>query len=217
MTHEEEVVRAAYAKLSYAVDIKTAFRAVQSNRAISPADLARQVELKRLRFQLSDFKVGNLTDVGDTKYVDFAGQFPDGQDIVNTTIATETLTEEGSPTASTDSAVAEWGRGPSGIPPFLTMRESLHLIEEESGVKPLLRYCTYTVKVTLEGRSRTYKTSFLFGSDGQVAPGDAVVGLGGGALAYFITHPIVPDVFLKTSLAASPAVRSFLAKTGGGE
>jgi hypothetical protein len=216
-TPEETVVRKAYANLSLAVDINTVYRVVKSNPNVDSAELSKQVALRGLRFQFSDFMVGNLADVGDAKFTDIWGQYPDGQDIVKTTLATENRSEGDGPTVSSTTATAEWGKGPSGTPPSFTAREMLHVAEDESGVKPLLRYCTYTVKVTLAGKSRTYRAAFLFGENGKVAPGDVVVGLGGGPLLYFTKHPLSLDVLLKTSLGQSPAVRSFLQTTGGGQ
>jgi hypothetical protein len=74
-----------------------------------------------------------------------------------------------------------------------------------------VRYCTFTVTVTLTGKNRTYQSAFFFSSDGSVAPADVVVGLGGGPLLDFITKPAFPSVMLETSLwDRSPALRGYL-------
>jgi hypothetical protein len=117
MTHEETVVRNAYAKLSYAVDLNTAYMIVQANPKINPSELAGQVELKGLRFQLGDFKVGNLADVADAKYSDTFDQYPAGQDVIRTSVATLSYNEVGGATGSMEAATAGWGPGPEGTAP----------------------------------------------------------------------------------------------------
>jgi hypothetical protein len=213
-TPEEAAVRNAYAKLAFAVDVNTAYRAVLANPKISSTALAKQVELKGLRFKLSDFTVGDLSSVASLRYKDVFGQYPDGQDVITTTVDTENFGEgpEDKPvTVSTETAIAEWTAGPFGNQPDYTVAKMLPIMEHESGVSPLLRYCTYTVTATLGERSRTYQAEFFFGPNGQAAPGDVVVGLGGGALEHFINHPVFPNILLQTSLwGKSAALRSFV-------
>ncbi len=74
MTHEETVVRTAYARLSFAVDLNTVFTAAQANPNIDPAALLIQIEQKGLRFTLSEFSVGNLADIASQDY-DVLGQY----------------------------------------------------------------------------------------------------------------------------------------------
>jgi len=212
MTHEETVVRTAYAKLSFAVDINTAYTVALTNPGISPADLAELVERKGLRFTLSNFTVGNFSDIAKEPD-EVLGQYPDGQDVIHTSVASATFNESNMPPISSDGATAQWGQGPEGRSPHLTVGQMLPIMEQESGVSPLLRYCTYTVVATLAGRSRSYRASFFFGEGDKVAPGDVVVALGGGAIAPFISHPVYPRVLLETSLWKNPAIRNFVSTT----
>ncbi len=122
-------------------------------------------------------------------------------------------TEIPAPAVSSYMATAAWTPGPSGRAPYNTVGQMLPFEEQYSGISPLRRYCAYTVTATLQGRSRTYRASFLFGDGKQVAPADVVAAIGGGAMAQFISHPLYPDVLLRTSLGNSPAVRNFLAIT----
>lgn len=215
MTPEETAVRNAYAKLAYAVDLNTVYRAALANPNISTAELAKQVEARGLRFKLSDFTVGDLANIGSLAAKEVYGQYPDGQDVIQVSLDTENFTEGGPDgkrlTVSTDTAIAERVTGPYGKPPDGTVANLIPVMELESGVSPLRRYCTFTVAATLGDFSRTYQAWFLFGAKGDVAPGDAVVGLGGGALKYFIDHPAYPKVLLQTSLwGRSAAVRNFV-------
>lgn len=211
MSHEEAVVRNTYAKLSYAVDLNTAYRAFQANPKISAADLARQVELQGLRFKLSDFTVGNLAHIAEAKYADVFPQYDDnGEDVIHTNVTKENYGEVGGATASMETATAKWGPAPNGRAPDYTVGQMIPVLEREMGVSPPLRYCSFTVTATLAGRSRTYEASFFFGAKDQVAPADAVADVGGGALWHFLLHPLYPDILLRTRIGEIPAVREFL-------
>jgi hypothetical protein len=215
---EEAVVRATYARLSSAVDVNTAYMAAKSNRLVTAADLSSKIAAAGLRFELSDFKFGSLDDSDVVEVVDkdFPGMVPDGQKIIQTTVATLVTTETtdagkpGTPVSSV-TATAFWSEPPHGTAPGWPMRDLRSVLEQELGVKPLLRYCTYTVKVTLAGKTKTYKAAFFFGENDKPAPSDTVVGIGGGALAYFASHPLVPDILSKTRFDKNPAVHNFTA------
>ncbi len=211
MSREETVVRNAYAKLSYAVDLNTAYRRISSDPKADFATLEKETDNHGLRFALSNFKSGNLSDLAN-KNVDVLGQYPDGQDIVNVVLSQEHYQSK-SFTLSMETASAAWVKGPEGISPDQTVGQLMPAIQRESGItSPLVRYCTYTVTATLQGRSRTYEAAFLFAADGEVNTSDVVVGIGGGALSHFVTNPVYPSILLRTHLA-TPAVRAFLEST----
>jgi len=211
--HEEAVVRAAYARLSSAVDVNTAYKAARSNPLITAADLSSKITSTSLRFELGDFKFGGLDDADFAALLDkdFPGMGPDGQDIVQTTVATIQVTDAGNEPVSSVTATAYWSGPPHGSLPGWTMRDFRSVLEDELGVKPLLRYCTYTVKLTLAGKSKTYRAAFFFGENDKPAPSDGTVGIGGGALYYFASHTLMPDVLSKTRFDKNPAVHNFTA------
>jgi hypothetical protein len=212
MTPDEAAVRSAYAKLSFAVDLNTAYQAVTANPNIDAAALAQQVEREGLRFKLSHFKCGDLAEIAKQSY-GVLGQYPDGQDVIMTSPVSSSLIEGTAPEVLTEMASATWAQGPNGTPPNATVGELLPIMEQESGVSRLRRYCTFTATATLGGRSRTYQAHFLFGGENRIAPGDVVVAAGGGALETFISHPLYPDILLRTSLWNKPAVHAFLMST----
>jgi hypothetical protein len=75
-THEETVVRTAYAKLSYAVDLETATRAVRHNPKITYAQLAQEIAKESLTFRLSNFVVGDIVSLPQNhKYYEFSLTF----------------------------------------------------------------------------------------------------------------------------------------------
>jgi hypothetical protein len=218
MTHEETVVRTAYAKLSYAVDLETAMRAVRHNPKITYAQLAQEVAKESLTFRLSDFSVGDIASVLNQKYSEAFHDIRDGGDVIDIGSVTETFTEEihGPPHAKTETSMnvarPRWSHGPLGPVPDSTVAEALPIMNRESGLSvPLVRYCAYTVTVTFEGRSRTYQADFFFGPEGQPDSGDMVVALGGGALPELLVKPIYPQVLVETTMwGTNPAVRAFL-------
>jgi len=219
MTHEETVVRTAYAKLSYAVDLETAMRAVRHNPKITYAQLAQAVARESLTFRLSDFSVGDIASLPqDHKYYEFFPDIRNGGDVIDVASVTETFTEEihGPPHVKTETSMnvarPRWSHGPLGPIPDVTVAEELPIMNRESGLSvPLTRYCTYTVTVTFEGRSRTYRAAFYFGPQGQPDSGDMVVALGGGALPELLVKSIYPQVLVETTMwGTNPAVRAFL-------
>ncbi len=216
MSQEETIVRTAYAKLSYAVDLETAIRAVKHNPKITYAQLAQEVAKEALTFSLSDFSCNDISSVLDQKYAQVFSDIRDGGDVVDIGSVTESYTEEtnGAKTeTSMNVAAARWSHGPNGPVPEGTVAEMLPAMERESGISALMRFCTYTAAVTFEGRSRTYRANFFFGPDGQgqVTPGDMVVALGGGTLQELLSKPVYPQVLLKTArYRNNAAMRAFL-------
>lgn len=218
MSREETIVRTAYAKLSYAVDLETAIRAVKHNPKITYAQLTQEVAKEALTFSLSDFSCDDISNVLDQKYAQVFSDIRDGGDVIDIGSVTETYTDETNPGAITKTsmnvAVARWSHGPKGPVPDLTVAQALPIMEQESGISSLTRYCPYTVTVTFEGRSRTYRADFFFGPEGQdeASPGDMVVALGGGTLKEFLTRPVYPQVFLRIARfnGNNSVIREFL-------
>ncbi|MGD0271518.1 MAG: hypothetical protein ABSB14_20790 [Candidatus Sulfotelmatobacter sp.] len=227
MTHEEAVVRNTYAKLSYAVDINTAYRVLLANAAILPANtksdgrlaeqqdnltrqLIHEIRFQRLGFQLSDFTCGNLADIAGAKYTDVFPAY-DGvsEDVIHTAVETEKYSEAGR-TTTMETVTAKWGPAGPGKTPDWTVAQMIPVAEQELGVAPLVSYCRFTVTASLQGRSRTYKAAFLFGPNGQAAPLDSVAGGDGNNLVYFFQHPVYPNIMLRTKIGDSPVTRNFL-------
>jgi hypothetical protein len=214
MSPQELAVRNAYAKLSYAADLRTIYRAALVNPSINPADLAAQVETQKVKFTLSNFVIGDLRGIADVKFTKAFPQYPDGQNILQISLDTENFTDidgEKQFAVAMDTAIANWTKGPIGSPPSGTVGEMIPVLEEESGVQEIVSYCTFTVTVAYGGSSRTYQSYFFFGPNGEPAPADTVAGLGGGALQHFLRNPAYPTGLLQTSLwGKSKAVRDFV-------
>jgi hypothetical protein len=150
MSHEETMVRTAYAKLSYAVDLRTVF--TSNPNSTDPAELARQIEIHGLRFQLSNFETGNLADVLDARYAAVFGEYANGQGVIETSVTSEGYSENGAPTVTTEMATAHWATG-HGVAPNLTVGQMMPAIEQESGIRSLRRYCTILWVATMKLRT----------------------------------------------------------------
>jgi hypothetical protein len=214
MTHEETVVRNTYAKLSYAVDLETAYRAALTNPSITDANLAKVVMQQGLRFSLSGFTAGELSDVLDANFRIRFPQYDDGQEVVHTGVNTDTFSDGGA-TVSMETLTVKWGPGPTltgaGELSEYTVKQMIPILQNELGVSPLVRYCSFNVTASLAGRSRTYQATFFFGKNGQAAPLDPVVGGDGNNLEHFFLHPVFPSLLLQTiTVGANPVVRNFL-------
>lgn len=210
VSHEETVVRTAYAKLSYAVDLETAYRAAKHNPKLTYAQLTQQVAKESLTFRLSDFSVADIASVANRRYSEVFPDIRDGGDVIDITSVQEKMTEDG---VETDMDVAQprWSRGPLGDVPDSTVAEMLPIMEKESGIPSMVRYCTYVVTAAFEGRSRTYRAAFYFGPDGQATPADMVVALGGGTLRELLVKRVYPQVLVETrTWGKNAALREFL-------
>src|SRR2546423_10700247 len=130
MSHEENVVRTAYAQLAYAVDLHHAFNLITTKPEIDAASLLRAVDSQALRFQLSNFKAGNLSDLSREKYPSVLGQYPDGQDVIQVALSRERWEGNGTPLFM-DTATAQWVQGPGGTAPNSTIGELMPTLQKE--------------------------------------------------------------------------------------
>jgi len=212
MTHEEQLVRNAYAKLSYAVDLNNAVQAQSANPKITADEVKRQVESKSLRFQLADFKVGNLAEVAKTPYANLAGEMPAADsEIIQTSLSTIRHTQKDQADEVILTAVARWSQMPSVAPDNSTVEQQMSEIEKGFRLASrLTRFAAFSVTVTFDGRSLTYPALFLFSASGEIVTEDMVVALGSGPLKYFASHPMFPTA---TTRFPKGALRDLLEST----
>src|SRR5215813_12838548 len=76
MTHEEQVVRTTYAKLSFADEVRIVLDAIHQAHS-NPTATERELN-SHLDFQLSNFKVGNIREIAGQITADIAGIPEDG-------------------------------------------------------------------------------------------------------------------------------------------
>jgi len=123
-----------------------------------------QNELKRkslraeanLKFELSDFRVGNVQEILHKPYVELV-TLPSG-DVIALTRGGHS--EDGGPQEATFAAAWEHGQYASVFDPVWTVGDVFHL--EAARYYDMRTYVSYQVTVKLEGRSRSYRAVALF-------------------------------------------------------
>jgi len=223
MSHEEQVVRTTYARLSYAVQVNEVHKAIAHSakrQTIDQTTLRQRLKNAELTFSLSDFKVGNVmdADISQIKYADLVTK-PSGDalDIAHGTasFATDSPADGSVRPQHTESviAMAQW---------HASQRISEDWEQPWAKIFPLIensswftRYASFKAKVSFQGRNREYHAMFLFGHDPKtgaeyVIPGDTVAGLTG-ALHFFAMNNAYPEALIEGGVGRDiPAVRDWL-------
>jgi hypothetical protein len=160
MTREEILVRTTYAKLSYAVEIRNLLELAPkypersddaSQDAIDRLQFEQKMAAGDLHFQISDVRVGNLSDIAKNKYSEFATK-PVGQDAITAYPASTGFNNAGRALEDTEGAAAAWIKNqfvqedwdvPVGV--------GQPIVEAGNGAK-FSRYVACSVVVSLEGK-----------------------------------------------------------------
>jgi hypothetical protein len=202
MTHEEQVVRTTYAKLSYADEVRIIMRTMNALPDKFQADerTADKALGSRLEFQLSDFKTGPVSEIEGRIVSELSGMPPEGDTAGTLLVVPGTFNYKDNSaigqakTEWTVYADVSWNTQPQhrtagdGWPmaTLLTMKEM-------NG--PYDRYAAYTVTVTFQSKSRTYNTAVLFGKNAD------------GANVHFldlISGNMTLDLLAKTDMSTAP-------------
>lgn len=147
----ENVVRETYKKLE---DYNAAAQTFQNEQTRK-----RFRSDANLRFELSDFRSGDVVEILNRRYADLV-TLPTG-DIVSLTRGGHSL--NGGPQEATFAAVWEGGQYAAVFDPMWTISDVFHFEAEK--YYDIKSYIGYQVTVTLEGRSRTYRALALFHSN----------------------------------------------------
>ena len=224
MTHEETVVRTAYAKFSYAseegvigglaVEALTPARPVDKRYVGMTTD--KRFAAARVSFVLSDFIVGDIDDILDRRALDLISSSA-GQPVLEGSIGISNYSEPGI-AAHWNHSDASW-QLPHPFPPSeLQALQSLKLADlyHLQWQKPRpenawQRYASYSVTVTFQGRTvGPYKALFIFGHDDKgnatVEVQDAIVP---GLFSAMYEH-LFPDALVLTHMRKYPVVADWL-------
>ena len=207
MSHEEEIVRRTYARLTYAAqlnDIYELWQAKGSASHIDPAAFQLRIA-EELRFELSNFRVGKIADIMSTPYKDLVTKpDPKAGDSLEVSTGRSAITNR-----ALDGIVTQgesWVARAQWIP-SQTIGENwnfafgtIYPLTQVAGQHQ--RYAAFTATVHFQRRSRTYHAMFLFGpDDNPIHPVDTVVDLNGGAVARFVTETPYPAVLIEGGIA----------------
>ncbi len=219
MTHEETMVRTAYAKFAYAVQQGALGRlAVEAANFVPNREPSltsdQRLAAAQVDFVLSDFAIGDVRDIVNRKAVDLITS-ADGEMLDTSGESGATYTDEGLVTRY-ESFELHWK--PAHILPAearnLTIAELYELQWQEQWPQAQWRrYASYSVKVSYQGKTRgPYKALFLFGRDAQgneiIAPEDGTTNAA--SLGIVLTLHLFPDAFVSTRLRKLPVVTNWL-------
>lgn len=201
-TIEENTVRAAYAKLAFAADL-----GAMVNSGYAPIS-----DKAVITFDLGNFKIGDIADIASAKVGEWIS--PPPSEILRVSVGKATNDEEGSQHTESPYADVSWEpfQGAAALFSALTVGDVTKLVEQYSGISAVGRYAAYTVTVTFQGRSLSYRAMFLWGK--TPAGADTVICADnmfpGSDLRYFVTHAVYPEVLTDTSLRERPGVAKWL-------
>jgi hypothetical protein len=221
MTHEETVVRTAYAKFAYASQqyamVQLATESMGTVVGLPPKKTGttndQRMAAAQVSFALSDFVIGNVQDIINLKAVDFIS--PASGEMLAAAQGDSQFAEGGT-MFEARSIQPQWRPVSPPSPEVLEVRlADLYQIQWhlERPASLWQRYASYSVTVTFQGKSHgPYKALFIFGHDANgnevIHPEDGTTDARG--LAFAMHEHLFPDVLLRTRLRSSPVVANWL-------
>ncbi len=221
MTHEETIVRTAYAKLAYATEQDAVIRLAREagEGRVVPKEYSKAASEQRIAnaqivFTLSDFVVGNISDIANRKVTDFVSPAI-GEKLVAQT-QTNSVSDGGQVTIM-HSVQLTWQPAAESLPPDEQDMKIEEFYERQwHTIRPQglwQRYASYSVTVSYLGKARgPYKALFAFGhnADGSefVEPEDSTTDAT--SLAEVLAQPLFPDGLTQNRLRTYPVVADWL-------
>jgi hypothetical protein len=215
---KEKIIRTAYAKMSYADEVRIVLDGlVQTGREklwSAKANTVDQALDSRLSFQLGEFAFGKISKIADRKMSQFDGS-PTwiGGDVLDVTPSTYDYSVNNSAPVYVAYIKFAWKPSPYHfLPPAENWSIAKALQAEQFEGKRYTDYATYTVTVTFDDKSRTYKAWALFREEekGKLQPYfmDAIADPT--AIAFALDHSLYPAAFADTDLHTVPFVDKWL-------
>ncbi|HEY1525201.1 MAG TPA: hypothetical protein VGH51_03095, partial [Candidatus Angelobacter sp.] len=203
LSHEEQVVRTTYAKLSYADEVRIVMRTMNALPDKFQADerVADKALGSRLEFQLSEFKTGPVSEIEGRIMSELAGFPPEGdtQGVLQVVPGTFNYKDNSAiGQGKTEWAVyadVSWNMQPQHLTAGASGWPMAALLNLKEMNGPYDRYATYTVTMTFQSKSRTYSTAVLFGKNAD------------GANVHFldlISGNMTLDLLAKTDMSTAP-------------
>jgi hypothetical protein len=214
MTHEETMVRTAYARLSYAAQLRVVANDAIHASHLSKAQLQEQIAQQAPRFEIDNVALGSLSAIAGLPWEQMVTK-PDGDLIYVRSGGTSPAitTRNGVTKKSMFWVMTGWGNHTfeqswSGITVAQAVGDVPKLQDETCN-----SYSSYRVTAALNGRSRTYNAMFLFGKDAKgnetIHMIDNVVGLG--SLELVTTQSLYPEALLETYYREIPEIADWIA------
>jgi hypothetical protein len=218
ISHEETVVRTTYAKMAYAVQLKTianlAMQAYQG-KAVDRASAASAIDADTIKFDIRDVTVGNLADISSAKPTDFLS-FPGDQSALRFASGGLNVDDMG------NKSFLVWGSlrwGPAQIRlndanGNIPLNEAISLDGSQiASTAVFRRYAAYTVTATYQGKTLgPYKALFAFGTTATGAEAVMPMDLMVEGLDFAIKQELQPRALLETHYRDIPLVSDWLIK-----
>jgi hypothetical protein len=163
MTHEE-VVRTTYARLAFASQVNEAHNMLSETREkgrkeIDRGDFQRRMQFGTLKFELSNFKVGPVSEIAKVKYSDLVTKPSSASgDSLDVGSGHLTFSRNGTEMQSAI-ASARWIRSRDISEDWNVPFAEAIAQGEWAGLHQ--RYASFSIHVTFQGRSRDYRAMFL--------------------------------------------------------
>jgi hypothetical protein len=218
MSHEETMVRTAYARLTYAAELRiVALDAMRAPGAtLGAVELKAQIANLTPHFEIDNVAVGNLSAIAGLPWEQMVTK-PDGEliDVGSSGVWPETTTPDGETKRTGKSmfyVMTGWGNHvyePSwdGITVAEVVKDSPKPLGEGYST-----YISYRVNAKLSGRSRTYNAMFFFGRDAKgneaIHMVDHVIGMG--SLDLVLSQSLYPEVLLETYWREIPEITEWI-------
>lgn len=215
-------VQGAYAKLRFSAqltplaemlpDIMQETTGGRTTKPVSIALLNQKIEQHTVTFELSDFKIGNISDISNARASEFMTPAVGGEMLM---LNSESyMFNLGMEINQIEGLKPKWVPAPEESIGNMTIGELRDRQWQGSqGPRQWERYVSYTATVSFQGKTRgPYKALFVFGHDPKgnilITPEDAITF--GVALADSLSVSLFPRVLLHTAIREHPVVVDWL-------
>jgi hypothetical protein len=224
MSHEAEVVRTAYSKLSYATQVGMIWHAIaQHDRRLEAETALGPAMNEQLQFQLVDFKIGKISDVGKApwtslvdapvgilrvQYQDLPVAFANGTSQASFNIVYADVEWKTPPDSHIVSNAGPATHVKASKTP--TVKQVLRALRQPNNGGEWTRYASYSVVAKLHERSISYRATFLFsGKDAteEILPLDYATAM---KISSFVKTPMYPAALVNTSFREIPFVQAWI-------
>jgi hypothetical protein len=178
MSHEEEVVRTTYTKLSFLCRITPLSRAAKKQLVgaqVDPVKLDADINAAAPVFTLSNFQVGPIASIANETWGEFVTAPRPGDQALDGSWTTEQYGDNGIQSEWSEIEV-HWAPAPAASPEVekamldLTVAAVIKLASKQWYQFPVTytRYAAFTVDVSFQGKSTgPHKAIFFFGTDAK--------------------------------------------------
>jgi hypothetical protein len=221
MSPEESVVRSTYARVTFAAQLGMLWHAVELDEGwpgLNDGLALSKAMNEQVRFDLTDFKVGELKDISaaswtsliegpvDVLFIHFV-EMPVGFTKSNKKRDFYITYADAAwkPAAPTAIETLEERAHTSPVP---SVNDGMRSLRKPNGGGEWTRYASYSVVASLRERSISYRATFLFSANGgEILPLDYATGMG---IAPLVKTTMYPSALVDTAFREIPFVQAWI-------